>query len=152
MPPRVHASFGLDGCGLGGLGFQFHQYQLKGFIAHIFRQMFACVHPHGLPSLPTTLVRLAIWQGKFHLAVRQKDGDARGMPVHHGLLMGAVGDPQHPHLGILDLHFVVPRIDFHGVLREGRVGSYDYEDDGAQDAKKPMDAVVETVAGILDSI
>src|SRR5437667_145476 len=82
----------------------------KGFIAHIFRQMFASVHPHGLPSLPTTLVRLAIWQGKFHLAVRQKDGDARGMPVHHGLLMGAVGDPQHLHLGILDLHFVVRRI------------------------------------------
>lgn len=41
------------------------------------------------------------------------------MVVHHRLLARSVADAHNPDLGILDLHFVMLRIDVDGVLCHG---------------------------------
>ncbi len=113
---------GREPCGLrcDWLRPQLYKNHLKGFIAQIFNRVLGPRGLTDLPSLRVALLCLPVREGELHVAVGEPNDDACGMLVHRGAVVRVMVDTQHSYLRILDLHFVVLRIDLDGVL--GRRG------------------------------
>src|SRR3972149_6492084 len=74
----------------------------------------------------------ALLEGKFHVLVSQENRYAIWMLVFQRLLVWPVGNPQHPHLVILELHLVVLWICLHSVLCHCHIRGKDQRKGGQQ--------------------
>src|SRR5712691_1866044 len=75
------------------LPFEFYQDELQALSAQIFRQVLFSRSPDRFPGLAPALLGRSIWRSELDMEVGEAHQHGGWVPMHHRLLVGAIGDP-----------------------------------------------------------
>src|SRR5882724_3752801 len=75
------------------LPFEFYQDELQALSAQIFRQVLFSRSPDRFPGPAAALIGLSIGRRELDMEVGQANQHGGWVPMHHRLVVGAVGDP-----------------------------------------------------------